>query len=181
MGLGQLLNQGFSQIVNPTNAIGQFGKALSQASGTDWGNALTTLDQGQRQSQQDDMQRQIQQAQLAALTAKTNRNQVVQLPNGGIAAVDPDSNQLTMLRAPDPKEQHKTPLQENNEYIATLKPGTPEYDRAVHGMQGYQYDPTVMAQVQAGRLALRQTPTYGNLHPRGGAAAKPPAGFILDK
>ena len=168
MGLGQFLQRGFGEIVNPTNPIGQLGKALSQASGTTWGDALTALDQQKRQSQQDEMQRQIQQAQLAALTAKTNRNQIVQLPNGGIAAVDPDTNQLQMLRNPEAPAPHKTPLQENNEYISTLKPGTPEYDRAVPGMQGYQFDPTVMAAKFNQQMALRQAPTYAATHPKPG-------------
>lgn len=187
-GLGGVINR----FTNPTNPLGQFGKALSQASGGGIGDALTLMDQQKRQQQQDAMQQQIQQAQLAAITAKQNRNQIMQGPNGAIFSVDPDTNAYEQIRAPEaPITADPMPVQIAR--AAGLKPGTPEWNKAlIAAIPGYANTEPVLAQKNAytvgqiskrtaGSMALRGTPTYGQAHPAAaGANASPPAMSTAD-
>jgi hypothetical protein len=171
MGLGQFLSSqapgGLSsylnQLTQPTNPLGQIGKAVSQASGGAWGNALSLLDQQKRQQEQDGMQSQIQKAQLEAMTAKQNRNQIVQLPNGGIAAVDPDTNQIEMLRDP---EAHKSSAQENFEYFKGLPEGDkpqfrqllPNFNYTPEGISARTQGAAAIADVQGAARAKYRVP-----------------------
>lgn len=138
MGLGQFLNKAAGNLVNPTNPLGVLGKAISQASGGPWGDALTVLDQQRRQQQQDAIQQQMQQAQLAAMTAKQNRNQIVQLGNGGIAAVDPDTNEIHTLREPQ-IEQHDPSTVAAFKYFQGLPADQQKAFRSM--LPGFSYTP----------------------------------------
>lgn len=181
MGLSDYINQ----LTAPTNALGRLGKAISQVSGGPWGNALTLIDQQQRQGQEDAFQQQYRQAQLQALTAKQNRVQGVPLGNGGYGAFDPDSGQLNVLREP---EAPRSPLQTSLEYVTSLPEGSPQRKLAERSLPNYGASDEAQAirngyvQQQigsrlAGSLALKATPSAssrgGPVSPYGRSKANP--------
>jgi len=167
-GLGGILNR----FINPTNPLGQLGKAIAQSSGGVVGDALTNLDQNQRQTQQDEMQRQLQQAQLQALQAKQGRGQFLPLQNGGVGFGDPDTGSFQMVQQPQAPLAKPTPLQENIGVLKQYNPNLSDADIAKiveRAIPGYAYsDEAVgvknaadLAKIDrrvAGSLAVKRTP-----------------------
>lgn len=171
-GLGGIVNR----FIAPTNALGQFGKALTQASGGAVGDALSLLDHQKRQGEQDAMQQQLQQAQLAAMTAKQNRGQFIQLPNGGVAFGNPDDGSFNMIRDGEtPRSTEPAAVQIAR--AAGLQEGTPEWTKALTlAIPGYGYSDSVLDRKRndqlsligartAGSLTVKRTPTYAQTHP----------------
>jgi hypothetical protein len=122
-----------------------------------------------RAARQDDMQAQMQQAQLAAMTAKQNRNQILQGPNGAVFSVDPDTNAFTQLHAPEAPITQDPPAVQIAR-AAGLQPGTQEWMRALTAaIPGYGNTEPVLQQKNAltlgqigartaGSLAVKRTP-----------------------
>lgn len=174
MGLGQFLNRAAGNLVNPTNSLGMLGKAISQASGGPWGDALSLIDQQQRQSQNDQMDQALKMAQFQAMTAKQNRNQIVQLPNGGIAAVDPDTNEINVLREPSPETHDPSSVaafkymqglpKEQQDAFRRILPGFGNTDEGLNNQRS-------LIDYRAGAArATKLAPTYSAMHPSGGAS-----------
>ena len=113
---------------------------------------------------------------------KMNRPQGVNLGDGGYATYDPNSGQLNVIREPTAPPP---PSSETERLLAMwqkLPDGDPTKALIERAIKGYQYTAPVLQAQQANRIALKQTPTYSNLHPKAPtrSAPKPPAGFILD-
>jgi hypothetical protein len=170
-GLGGVVNR----FVNPTNPLGQFAKALTQASGGGIGDALTLMDQQKRQQQQEAMQQQMQEAQLAAMTAKQNRAQGVSLGNGGYGAFDPDAGTFNVLRQPDPEKPHNTALQENFAYYMSLPPEQQKLLRPMMSGFANTEDGQQMAVSRASSIANAQGQARAKYRAVPGGFAKPSA------
>lgn len=111
---------------------------------------------------------------------KMDRPQPINLGDGGVALFDPNTSGLNVIRQPTAPD-HSSETERLLEQWKNTPPG-PQRDLIERVLKGYQYTAPVMQAQQANRIALRQVPTYSNLHPRARASAapKPPAGFILD-
>lgn len=137
-----------------------------------------------RQDAQDAQETQLREAQIAQINAKQSRNQIVQLPNGGIAAVDPDTNAISMLREPGAPETHDPASVAAFKYMQGLNPEQQKAYRAmlpgfVNTDEGQVQARGMVDYRSAAARATKLAPSYGATH-KTGAGVKPPAGFILD-
>lgn len=103
------------RFIHPTNPLGQLGKYISQASGGLFGDVYNAADSDALAQQQQAMQRQqyaLQMAKLQQPDIRTVGDQLLSIPQGGGAPSVLFSGQ----RKP-------TALQQNAEYLNTVKPG----------------------------------------------------------
>lgn len=123
-------------------------------------------------------QQAIQQAQIARM----NRPQGVNLGDGGYATYDPNSGQLNVIREPTAPPPQSSPQERLFDQWSKLPDTDPRKAMLARMLPNFQYTAPVIQAQQANRIALKQTPTYSNLHPKAPtrSAPKPPAGFILD-
>jgi hypothetical protein len=180
MGLSTFLNNFAGQLTNPTNALGQIGKAISQASGGPWGNALSILDQQHRQTQNDEYDQALKMAQLQALLAKQSRVQGVQLGEGGYGSFDPDTGELKVLREPTAKDDRPA-IAKSFDWYSKLtpdqqkmaRPFLPNYGLTQEGIAATVDRASGVAGVQGAARAQYRAPAAGRLSPYGCSKANP--------
>jgi hypothetical protein len=170
LGGGQGFN--FSDLITGIGKVAAYGPFIGVAN-------RNIKRQHARQDAEDAQAARLREAQIAEISAKQNRNQIVQLPNGGIASVDPETNQYTQIRAPEAPIPQATELERNLKYALSLPEGSPQRALAERALPNYGYTEPVMQRKIAGALAVHGAPTYASTH-KATSAPKPPAGFILD-